>query len=223
MLSFWKKESLTSQAVSGKVAIIGYAGHAYVVAEAAREAKLHLGYYCEKQAVVSNPFQLDYLGDEGDADFAGWNGEYQYILGIGDNNIRHKVALKLLNQQQEILNVIHPAASLSKMIKIGIGNFISRQAAVNVMASIGNFCILNTGCIVEHECQLGDAVHIAPGAVLAGSVQVGDFSFIGANSVVKQGVKIGSNVIVGAGAVVIRDVPDGVTVVGNPGYVRFGN
>jgi len=201
----------------GNIAIIGYSGHAYVVADAAISMGMQLTHYCDINNAKTNPFKLDYLGYEGDNDFEGWQKDYKFILGIGDNQIRYRTAKKLSLYKKQILNVIHPAASCPRLFEIGIGNFIAKQASVNIFAEVGDFCILNTACIIEHECKLGNAVHIAPGAVLAGNVTVGDFSFIGANAVIKQGINIGSNVIIGAGAVVINDVPDNYKIVGNPG------
>ncbi|MGV8879153.1 MAG: acetyltransferase [Sphingobacteriaceae bacterium] len=203
--------------MSDKVAILGYSGHGFVVIDAAITAGISLSDYCERNKVVENPFQLVYLGFEEDENFVGWEEQYQFILGIGNNHIRNKIAEKVLSHNKVLLNVVHPHCSISAYSKIGMGNFVAKQVSINAFAKIGNFCILNTGCIIEHECNLGNAVHIAPGAVLAGNVEVGEFSFIGANAVIKQGVKIGANVTVGAGTVIINDVLDNQTIVGNPG------
>lgn len=200
-----------------KICIIGYSGHGFVVADAALLAGFSLEVYCERSEGERNPFKLKYIGFDGDKDFVGWKEGYKFILGIGDNLIRNDIALRILANNKDVLNVVHPDALISGHVEMGIGNFISKRAAVNPLTSIGDFCILNTGCIVEHECNIGNAVHIAPGAVLAGNVKVGDFSFIGANAVVKQGVKIGSNVIIGAGAVILKNVGDDEKIVGNPG------
>lgn len=203
--------------MSDKVVIVGYSGHALVVADAAIAMGMSLTHYCDIKKTKLDLFQLEYLGFEGDENFEGWHGDYRFILGVGNNEIRNRTGLKVLSHNKQLLNVIHPSASYSKHFEMGTGNFISRQVSVNALSKIGNFCILNTACIIEHECQIGNAVHIAPGAVLAGNVVVGDLSFIGANAVIKQGVKIGSNVIVGAGSVVLNDVPDNCKIVGNPG------
>ncbi|HWV71943.1 MAG TPA: acetyltransferase [Pseudosphingobacterium sp.] len=199
------------------IVLIGYSGHGLVVGETAIEAGMPLKFYTEKKPVENNLFNLDYLGFEGDENFDGWSKPLNYILGIGDNHVRNVVALRIGLQNKLVASVIHPSANLSRHITVGKGNFIAKNVAVNTMAKLGDYCILNTGCIIEHECSLGNAVHIAPGAVLAGNVSVGNFSFIGANTTVKQGVKIGDNVIIGAGSVIIKDIPDNQTIVGNPG------
>ena len=200
-----------------KVIIVGYSGHGFVVADAAISAMINLKYYSEINDMPTNPYQLEYIGFESDEFFKGWDLDCDFILGIGDNNVREKIAKIILLKNKKIQNVIHPSASISKNVIIGNGNFISKNVAINPLATIGNFCIINTGCIIEHECVISDAVHIAPGAVLSGNVSVGKRTFIGANSVVKQNIKIGKDVIIGAGSVIIKNVPDGKTIVGNPG------
>ncbi|SEG42969.1 sugar O-acyltransferase, sialic acid O-acetyltransferase NeuD family [Halpernia humi] len=199
-----------------KMILVGYSGHAFVVADAAICMGLKLHYYSEVSKVNTNPFNLNYIGFEGNKDFEGWADDYEFILGIGDNKLRQKIGKQIVNKNKLLKTVIHPTASISKNVNIGEGSFVSKNVSVNPLAIIGNFCILNTGCIVEHECILGEAVHVAPGAVLAGNVSVGERTFIGANVVVKQGIKIGKDVIIGAGSVVIKNIPDGKKIVGNP-------
>jgi sugar O-acyltransferase (sialic acid O-acetyltransferase NeuD family) len=197
------------------IAIIGYSGHSFVVLDAAKVMGLNVEYYCERNQVSFNPFEINYLGDEGSESF-NWNAVDEFILGIGDNRIRQKVAGLILSKKKAILNVIHPSSIISNYANFGMGNFIAANVTVNALAQVANNCILNTSCVVEHECIIESGVHIAPGTVLAGNVTVGENSFIGANSVVKQGVKIGSGVTVGAGSVVINDIPGNEIWVGNP-------
>lgn len=196
-----------------KIAIIGYSGHAYVVIESALSDFDIIGYFEEKK-MVHNPYEIEYLGNEGDPNIS-FNDDVKFILGIGDNKIRKKICSNL-SQRFEFANVVDRSALVSTSVIVGNGNFINKNVCVNAQAKIGNHCILNTGSIVEHECEISDFVHIGPGAVLAGNVQIGECTFVGANSVIKQGVKVGKNVIIGAGSVVIRDVPDNYIIAGNP-------
>ena len=196
--------------------LIGYSGHAFVVAEAAIENGNSIIGYSAKEAVFLNPYKLDYLGFEKDENFVGWRKNSSFILGIGNNFLRQSIAKLIKNENKKIKTVMHSSASISRSSSIGDGTFINRNVSVNAIATIGKYVILNTGCIVEHECVLEDAVHIGPGAVLAGNVVIGERSFIGANVVIKQGVVIGKDVIIGAGSVVINDVQDGKIIVGNP-------
>ncbi len=200
-----------------KNVVIGYGGHAYVVIESYLNKGGILGYYTDIIEKVKNPYNLIYLGSESDSNFNGWQMPVNFILGIGDNRMREKVANLVLNEKKIIENVIDPNAIVSKSSSLGNGVFISKGVLVNAFSKIANYAILNTGCIIEHECEIGIAAHIAPGAVLAGKVKIGQRSFIGANSVIKQGVEIGDDVIIGAGAVVLHNVKNNSKIIGNPG------
>jgi len=203
--------------LENKTVIIGYSGHAYVVADSYISNGGSINFYADLNEAIKNPFNLAYLGFESDPNFKGWDMSLKYILGIGDNNLREKVAKLILSKANILENVIDSHAVISKTANIGNGIFASKGVLVNAFSKIGNFTILNTGCIIEHECEVGVATHIAPGAVLAGNVKVGNRTFIGANAVIKQGVIIGNDVIIGAGAVVLHDVESNSKLVGNPG------
>ncbi len=199
--------------------IVGYGGHAFSVIDAYNEMGKGIKYYTSIKEIEINPFKLEYLGFELDLNFAGWGRDLSYILGIGDNNTREKVAQFILSHSKSILQVVHPNSSVSKLAKIGTGVFVSNGVIVNAFAEIGDYTILNTSCVIEHECVIGRAAHIAPGAVLAGNVNIGERSFIGANSVIKQGVTIGDDVIIGAGSVILDNVENNQKVVGNPARI----
>ena len=200
-----------------KTVIVGYSGHAYVVAESYIANGSNISFYADLNETSKNPFDLAYLGFESAPNFKGWDLSFKYILGIGDNYLREKVAKLILSNSNILENVIDPHSVISKSANIGKGVFASKGVFVNAFSIIGNFSILNTGCIIEHECEIGTAAHIAPGAVLAGNVKVGNRSFIGANAVIKQGVIIGDDVIIGAGSVVLQNVGNNSKLVGNPG------
>ena len=201
------------------VILIGYSGHAYVVAETVLENGFTIVGYSDKEKAGSDPYDLVYLGFEGENDFIGWLKDIPFVLGIGDNKLRQNIANLIEDKGKEIQTTIHKTAQISMNSIIGTGSFINKNVSVNSLVRIGKNVILNTGCIIEHECVLQDAVHIAPGAVLAGNVTVGERTFVGANSVIKQGVIIGKDVIIGAGSVIIANIPDGKKVVGNPGRI----
>lgn len=203
--------------LDNKSVIIGYSGHAFVVAESYLTNGNTLSYYADVKEATKNPLNLTYLGFEFDPNFKGWDLSLKYILGIGDNNLREKIASLIISKSNMLSNVIDSHAIISKSANIGNGVFASKGVLVNAFSTIGNFTILNTGSIIEHECEIGTAVHIAPGAVLAGNVKIGNRTFIGANSVIKQGVQIGDDVIIGAGSVIINNVENNSKIVGNPG------
>lgn len=141
----------------------------------------------------------------------------EILIGIGNNEIRKKVALTYKKQWHAPL--IHKTAIVSVEKNIGKGTVIMAGAIVNETKTIGNHCIINTGAVVEHDCIIEDFTHISPNATVSGGVNVGEGAHVGAGSVIIPGVVIGKWSIVGAGAVVIRNVPDYAVVVGNPARI----
>lgn len=196
-----------------KVALIGYSGHAFVIADTLLEQGFQLEGYYDIELKQSNPFKLDYLG----TDNAIIKREgVCYFPSIGSNTIREKIWIKILERNYSTLTIIHRSSIISSHTQLGSGTFVSAGVLLNAFSRIGDGCILNTGCIIEHECTIANFVHVGPGSVLLGNVCVGEGSLIGANAVIKPGVIIGSNVTIGAGSVVLRDIPDGETWAGNP-------
>ena len=123
-------------------------------------------------------------------------------IGGKDGEARCEISKLLTNYELISISAIHPTSYVSKTSIIGIGSQIMMRATVAARVQIGDYSLLNTGCIVEHECWLGNGVHIGPGVTLAGLVKIGHFSFIGAGSVVLPNVHIGANSIIGAGSVI---------------------
>jgi sugar O-acyltransferase (sialic acid O-acetyltransferase NeuD family) len=212
----FQKESL---GMNTPVILIGYSGHAFVVYGVFQSQGRAVVGYCDAVEKAVNPFNLPYLGRESDPFAQEKFRNHPFFIAIGDNRIRQKIFLSMLNQGFYPTSALHANSTISPYTTLGNGILVSAGAIINPIAKIGEGTICNTACVIEHECIVGDFAHIGPGTVLCGNVSVGERSFIGANSVVKQGISIGQDVMIGAGSVIIRDVPDGATVVGNPGRI----
>ena len=139
-----------------------------------------------------------------------------FVVAVGNNKTRLQIQREGLHSTLTPVSIVHPSATISSTVKLGLGTVIFANAVVNADAVVGEACIINTAASVDHDCVLGDGVHISPGALLAGDVVVGNFSWLGIGSSVIQCTNIGKNVVVGAGAAVVSDIPDEVTAKGVP-------
>lgn len=137
----------------------------------------------------------------------------EYIIAIGDNKNRKKVAEKY---NLKYISLIHPSAIIGKDVKIKSGVVVMANAVINPSSVIGGHSIINTGAIIEHDNVIEDYVHISPSATLGGSVKIGKCSWIGIGSVVSNNINITSDCKVGAGAVVVKDIIEPGTYVGVP-------
>ncbi len=207
--------------MSEGVYIFGYSGHSHVVVDSLmRVGKRVLGYF-ERQVASSNPYDLDYMGNEWEVDVTALVNNNLVFPTVGDNTARSALVEFFTSRSLNQFSVVDPSASVSPKAFIGMSSYVGCNVSVNSMARIGNGVVLNTSSVIEHGSVVGDCAHVAPSAVLCGDVHLGRCSFIGANSVVRQGVRIGERVLVGAGSVVVGDIPDGERWFGNPAKHRI--
>lgn len=199
--------------------IVGAGAHGRVVLDAATESGLRVSGFIDTVAnrgVEINGFPV--LGDNTLLNDVECLEAHAFIVAIGDQQARRELSCRLL-ERGSLATVVHPSAMVSSCAAVGVGTIIVAGAIVNPNAKIGRFCILNTGCTVDHDNTLADGVQICPGAHLAGGVRCGADAFIGTGAIIVPNISIGNSAIVGAGCVVIRDVPDHATVVGNPARI----
>ena len=140
----------------------------------------------------------------------------KYIIAIGNNEIRKKIASQL---PDSIVNAIHYTSSISPSSKVGIGTVIMPNASVNAFSILGKHVIINTNASVDHDCKIHDFAHISPQVGLGGGVEIGEGTHIGIGACIIQNITIGKWATIGAGTVALKNVPDYAVVVGNPGKI----
>lgn len=197
------------------VVLIGYAGHGQVCARAIIDAGFDLIGYCDNEPKKINPYNLTYLGTEQDWILSA-NHSAAFFVGIGNNEIRKRVAQSLLEHKDPVTLVEQRGAIVSEGVIAKELVLIAMGATVQVGVELGIGCIINTSASVDHDCLIGDYVHIAPGATLTGAVTIGNGAFVGANATVLPGLHIGANATLGAGSVLTKSIPPGEIWVGNP-------
>jgi sugar O-acyltransferase (sialic acid O-acetyltransferase NeuD family) len=184
-----------------RLLVIGAGGHAKVVIDSARAASIDV------VGVIGDPQgRTDLLGvpiaataDSIEAD--------AFIIAVGDNRTRSERFSEYLETGLEAATVIHPSAVIAEGVKVGRGTFIAPRVVINVDASIGENCILNTACAIDHDCIIEDHVHIGPMSGLCGAVRIGTGTLVGVGSSIIPMRTFGSWTVVGAGSTVVTDIP----------------
>lgn len=144
------------------------------------------------------------------------------VIAVGDNWWRRKIYFDLVGAVpgMKFPVIKHPAAVTSASSEIGRGTVMLAQSSVGPTSRLGEFCIVNTGGLVDHECDLYDFASIAPGVSMGGKVQIGECTAVGVGASISDRISIGKHTVIGAGAVVVRNVPDLVVAYGNPARVH---
>jgi perosamine synthetase len=112
----------------------------------------------------------------------------EFIIGIGDNQIRKQIVDHYPNLNY--INAIHPKTTLLSNIKMGVGNVICPGAVIQTGSELGNHNIINTNTSVDHHCIIRDYCHIAPSCALCGNVKLYDGVFIAVGCSIVPQVKI---------------------------------
>ena len=141
-----------------KLLIIGAGGHGQVIAEIAMD----LGYS-----------KIDFIDEYEDA-----------FVGIGNNEIRENIILKLKKTGFNIPVLIHPSAYVSRSCKIKEGTIIEPKAIVNAHTQISEGGIISVGAIVDHDVLIGKFCHINSGAIVKAGAKVDDYRKLEAGEVV---------------------------------------
>ncbi|HKQ49539.1 MAG TPA: acetyltransferase [Phycisphaerae bacterium] len=205
--------------MTSEIVILGAGGHGRVVLDILLQAARHkpVGFLDNNTALHGRRIDgLPVLGDISCLAGLRERGIHGAIVAIGDNGIRRAMGEQIEQCGLELCSAVHPSAQLATNATFGKGVVIAAGALVCAHCQIGDYAILNTGCIVDHESMIGTAVHICPGVRLAGHVVIESGAFVGIGATVVQNVRIGFESVVGAGAVVIADVDPMTTVVGVP-------
>lgn len=200
--------------MSKEVVIIGASGHAKVIAEMVELNKDRIIGFLDDDPILYNKEIYENKKVIGTlADIEKYK-EYCFVIGIGNNAIRRKIALH--NNGVRWYTIVNPTSIISKDVEIGEGTVIMSGTIINIGTKIGRHCIINTGAIVEHDNVLEDYVHISPNATLCGTVKIGEAAHIGAGATVKNNINIVGNSTIGAGAVVVKNIEKEGTYVGIP-------
>lgn len=189
--------------VKKKLTIIGASGHGKVIADIAKENGYEDIIFFDDNENIKECAGYKVVGKCKDV---GMYPEREFIVAIGNAQIRQKIQNMLTDEGLKIGSLIHPKAVVAENVLIGEGTVIMAGAVVNPNTIIGKGCIVNTCASVDHDCIIKDFVHIAVGAHICGSVEIGTKTWIGAGATIINNVKIVNECMIGAGGVVVKDI-----------------
>lgn len=119
---------------------------------------------------------------------------------------------------ERFASVIHPAASVSPLARIGHNVLVMAGVVITSNAVIGNHVCILPNTVIHHDAVIGDWSLIGSNVTLAGSSHVGSGCYIGSGTCVMNGVSVGDGALAGLGSNIIRDVRAGDRVAGNPAH-----
>ena len=143
----------------------------------------------------------------------------KYVLAIGDNSKRQRLAALFDQHEKVAISVIHAQASVSHWATVSAGAYVGAFAFVGPRSSIGMHAIVNVGSSVGHGATVGDFSQLCPGVRISGSCRVGIGAFLGSNSVLGPGATMGDWAKLGACSYAHRAVPSARLAVGVPARV----
>lgn len=201
--------------MKNKLLIIGASGHGKVVADIALKMnKWQSIAFLDDDESIKSSMGIKVIGKSVDA-FTRIS-DYDIFVGVGNNDIRENIQVRLEAAGASIPTLIHPNAVIGEQVDLASGTAVMAGVVVNCCTRIGKGCIINTGATIDHDNLIEDFIHISPGVHLAGTVKVGQGSWLGIGSAVSNNVNIIRGCKVGAGAVVVKDITETGTYVGVP-------
>ncbi|TAA72864.1 NeuD/PglB/VioB family sugar acetyltransferase [Planococcus salinarum] len=141
----------------------------------------------------------------------------QFIVAIGNNEVRYNIMSKINELEGITPTLIHPAAFVSPSAEIGKGVYIQANAYLWTKVKIDDYCIISPGVVIAHHTSIGKACLISTLTGVGASIKIGEKVFIGMGCMIVTGISyIVESSIIGAGAVVINNIHRSGTYIGVP-------
>ena len=145
-----------------------------------------------------------------------------FLLTMGDMQIRKEIAERLVGLGGVIPTIIHPYSSISRFVRISNqGVIIGNGAELQNDVIVNEGTLIRSGALVGHNTTLGSNVFVGPKALVGAFLAIDDFAFIGQGSILvsRKATRIGSNTLIGAGSIVTKPIEENLVAVGNPARV----
>jgi len=138
-----------------------------------------------------------------------------------DERIKLRKSYDIPNERY--INFIHPLATVSRSVEMGVGNIILSGTVLNSNVKLGHFNTFHSGVHVGHDTNIQNSNFFAAQAVIGSNLIIGNGNFFGLNSSAKNFVEVGDYNIIGMAANVIKSVGSKEVLIGNPAKVLRKN
>lgn len=143
-----------------------------------------------------------------------------YVLAVPGSptsyRLRRQIIEGLKVPEERFITIIHPAATVSPLARIGRNVLIMAGVVVTSNAVIGDHVCILPNSVIHHDVVVGAWSLIGSSVTIAGGSVIGENCYIGSGSQIINGVSLGRHCLVGLGSNVVGDVPPAAKVVGNP-------
>ncbi|TCI46221.1 acetyltransferase [Exiguobacterium sp. SH3S2] len=203
-----------------KLLIIGASGHGKVVANIAHDCNEwdEIAFIDDDKKKIGSSFS-DFKVIDVTKNVRSYVDDYEFVIGIGDADVRERLTLFLKESGAKFTTLIHPSVVIGLDVKIEQGTVIMPGCIINSSTIIKESCIINTASTINHDCEINKYAHISPGSHIAGNVSIGEKCWVGIGSSIVNDITIVDNCTIGAGAVVVADISQSGTYVGIPAKI----
>lgn len=204
-----------------KIGVFGTSGFAREVADIAYEHGYQVIFIARDETEINACHYSDEIILEKDIN---QHVHMKYVIGIGDNATREKVARQFSNDLT-FVNLIHPSASFGRMqrqaIEVRKGVIVCAGVRFTNNILVGDFTVFNLNATIGHDVIVEDFVNVAPGANISGHVHLDTRCWIGTGASINQGtmdnkLTIGSDTVIGSGSMVNKSCESNAVYFGVP-------
>ena len=143
----------------------------------------------------------------------------QFLLTMGNMDIRKKLTERILQFGGRIPSVIHPTAVISRYSKISnVGVIIGPFSNIQANSQIDSHSVILSGVVICHNVEIGQYCFIADGGLVGAYTKIEDNVFFGqgALSISDKVELIGKHSLIGARSLLTKRVDAGSVMYGIP-------